>query len=97
MIKNSNSMTIWAESDTKGVAKQVLTFFFFWRKHPLRAEFKVNCTRNGGVPPKKRVNTCIAAAKCVPDFVSSPIVVLSSSVPFFYHKNVVSLCNTILA
>ena len=54
-------------------------------------EFKVHCSRNSGVFKKNKVITCIAAAKCVPDFASSPMVVLSSSVPFFNHKNVVSL------
>ena len=52
---------------------------------------KVNCSRNGGVFQNKKVNTCVAAAKCLPDFASSPIAVLSSSVPVFNHKNMVSL------
>ena len=39
----------------------------------------------------KRSTPFVAAAKCVRDIASSPIVVLFSSVLFFNHKNVVSL------
>ena len=40
---------------------------------------------------KKNSASFFASAKCVPDFASSTIAVLSSSVPFFGHRNMVSL------
>ena len=71
MTTNSSSMTISPGSDTKGAAKQVTTFFFSFGGHAhckwnllISSRTKVNCTRIGGMLQKK-VNTCIAAPKCV--------------------------------
>ena len=58
---------------------------------PVCSGTKVNCTRNGSVP-KKKVSTCIAAAKRIrtlPRHTQSGV--LPSSVTFFNQKNKVSL------
>ena len=72
---NSSWMTIWARSDTKGAAKQVMTFFFLFEDIPIlggillmHSGTKVNCTRNGGVLQKRKgehLYCPVAPAKCV--------------------------------
>ena len=54
MTTNPTSMTISAENDTKGVAKQVLTFFFFFGESSTLSGTEVKCTRNGGDLQKKK-------------------------------------------
>ena len=51
MTTKPTSMTISAENDTKGAAKQVLTFFF--GEHPTFGQSKATRTRNGGDLKKK--------------------------------------------
>ena len=72
-------MTIWAENDTKGAAKQVLTLFF--GEHPTLGGTEAKRTRNRGHLQKKRTG---------PEFptqsVSEIQVLVSSSVPFLFTK-----------
>ena len=97
MATNCSSMTIWAGSDTKEAAKQVMTFFL--RRHPhfgwnllISSGAKANCTRNGGVLQKKRSTPVLpplsVSALCL---VTHSQACCPQASRFFNHKNMVSL------
>ena len=91
MTTNPTSMTISAENDTKGAAKQVLTFFFYFGDHPTFGRSEATRTRNAGNLQKKGRHPNF---RCKVGRDLGPLSTVSCGFikrPAFYHEIMVTL------